>query len=238
MSSQSHDLHRALLRPFVIHTLRAAGFHGTKPSVLDTLTNLAERHLLLLASTTAKHSLNSHNDLIPTISDVRTAMSECGVLIPLQGGTEETWSEILRRPLDEYATMDGGIGREQAAKRKRETEDVSDMQRFLRWVDGDQHAEIKRVAGMTSDSAAGVVGVGGGLVKEGDFLEKLKKGHSGGASGNDEARLHGTVLAREAEDRSVHIEGGPVQTLRDWRPSNASNLNGTREEGSEDMVMS
>ncbi|EMC93283.1 hypothetical protein BAUCODRAFT_235095 [Baudoinia panamericana UAMH 10762] len=60
--SQSHDLHRALLRPSIIHILRAAGFHSTRPSVLDTLTNIAERYLLLLATTTARHAANSHND--------------------------------------------------------------------------------------------------------------------------------------------------------------------------------
>ncbi|KAF2480475.1 hypothetical protein BDY17DRAFT_284329 [Neohortaea acidophila] len=200
MSSQSRDLHRALLRPFIIHTLRAVGFHGTKPSVLDTLVNLAERHLLLLADTTAKLALNSHNDHIPTLNDVRQAMAECGVLVPLNTSAEETWDETLRRP--------------------REEEDVEDVRQFLRWFDGAQHAEIKRVAGMVPEAGAGAVGVGGGVVKEEDFLERLKKrGYKGGTiGGNEDARLVGTVLGREAESKGVVVEGGPVQDLREWRP--------------------
>lgn len=220
MSSQSRDLHRALLRPFIIHTLRAVGFHGTKPSVLDTLVNLAERHLLLLADTTAKLALNSHNDHIPTLNDVRQAMAECGVLVPLNTSAEETWDETLRRPVEQYERMDGGARRAQAVKRKREEEDVEDVRQFLRWFDGAQHAEIKRVAGMVPEAGAGAVGVGGGVVKEEDFLERLKKrGYKGGTiGGNEDARLVGTVLGREAESKGVVVEGGPVQDLREWRP--------------------
>lgn len=216
MSSQSHDLHRALLRPFVIHTLRAAGFHATKPSVLDTLANIAERHLLLLASTTAKHALNSHNDPIPTLSDVRLAMQDCGVLIPLDGGAEEAWTEVLRRPVEQYGEMDGGMKRLQSAKRKREEEDVQDVRQFLRWFDGPQHAEIKRVAGMLPDPGApAAVGVGGGVVKEEDFLERLKKRHT---RAGDDTRLQGTVLGKQAEGKGVIVEGGPVQHFSEWRP--------------------
>ena len=228
MSSQGHDLHRALLRPFVIHTLRAAGFHGTKPSVLDTLVNITERYLLLLASTTAKHALNSHNDPIPTLSDLRMAMQDCGTLIPLEGGAEEEWRELLRRPVEEYGEIDGGMTRVQAAKRKREEEDVRDVRQFLRWFDGSQHAEIRRVAGMVPDA----VGVGGGVVKEEDVLERLKKRHHKGAGGDD-GRLAGTVLGRQVEGRGVVVEGGPVGHVGEWRPK-VQRFEGVREgEGGE-----
>ena len=221
MSSQSHDLHRALLRPFIIHTLRAAGFHSTKPSVLDTFVNLAERHLLLLASTTARTALNSHEDARPSLSDVRVAMQECGVLIPLEGGAEEEWTEVLRRPVDELgdAVERGGRQRVIAEKRKRENEDLTDVRQFLRWFDGSQHTEIKRIAGMGPDgggvTGAAAVGVGGGVVHAEDFLERLKKRHH---KGGDDSRLQGTVLGRAAENKSVVVEGGPVQNLKDWSP--------------------
>lgn len=52
--TDTNTLHQELLRPAVLHILRAAGFHSSKPSVLDTLTDLCARHLLLLAQCTAQ----------------------------------------------------------------------------------------------------------------------------------------------------------------------------------------
>lgn len=218
--SQSHDLHRALLRPAILHTLRAAGFHSTKPSVLDTLLNLAERHLVLLASTTAQHAVSSHNDPVPTISDVRMALSDCGVLIPLEGAAEEAWKERMRIPLAEMADVPkAGKQRMIAEKRKRDDEDTEDVREFARWYDSSQYREIKRVAGLEKDlnvpGAVPLIGVGGSVVKEDDFFTALKKKHS---KSGDDSRLQGTVLGRPADERDVVIEGGPVQHLREWRP--------------------
>lgn len=218
--SQSHDLHRALLRPAILHTLRAAGFHSTKPSVLDTLLNLAERHLVLLASTTAQHAVSSHNDPVPTISDVRMALSDCGVLIPLEGAAEEAWKERMRIPLAEMADVPkAGKQRMIAEKRKRDDEDTEDVREFARWYDSSQYREIKRVAGLEKDlnvpGAVPLIGVGGSVVKEDDFFTALKKKHS---KSGDDSRLQGTVLGRPADERDVVIEGGPAQRLRDWRP--------------------
>lgn len=218
--SQSHDLHRALLRPAILHTLRAAGFHSTKPSVLETLVNLAERHLVLLASTTAQHAVSSHNDPVPTISDVRMALSDCGVLIPLEGAAEEAWKERMRIPLAEMANVPkAGKQRMIAEKRKRDDEDTEDVREFARWYDSSQYREIKRVAGLEKDlnvpGAVPLIGVGGSVVKEDDFFTALKKKHS---KSGDDSRLQGTVLGRPADERDVVIEGGTVQRLRDWRP--------------------
>ena len=219
--SQSRDLHRALLRPAIIHTLRAAGFHSTKPSVLDTLTNIAERHLLLLASTTAQYALNTHSDPIPTITDVRLALTDCGVLIPAEGAAEVEWRELMRVPVEDMASAveKGGQKRMIAEKRKRHEEDLKDVTEFKRWFDGSQYTEIRRIAGMVPDTSATgampAVGVGGGVVQAEDFLTVLKKKHG---KGGDESRLQGTVLGRDAEDKEIMIEGGPVQKINDWRP--------------------
>ena len=215
--SQAHDIHRALLRPTIIHTLRAAGFHSTKPSVLDTLVNLAERHLLALASATAQHALSSHNDPVPTITDVRMALSDCGVLIPLDDPAEQAWEERLRVPLTELAEpQNGGRTRMVAEKRKREDEDTRDIRDFTRWYDSTQFREIKRVAAPeTSTAMLPAVGVGGNVVRSEDFLTMLKKKHS---KTGDDTRLQGTVLGRSADSKDLVVEGGPVQHIRDWRP--------------------
>lgn len=218
--SQAHDLHRALLRPAILHTLRAAGFHSTKPSVLDTLINLAERHLVLLASTTAQFAVASHNDPVPTISDVRMALCDCGVLVPLEGAAEEAWKERMRIPLAEMADVPkAGKQRAMVEKRKRDDEDTEDVTEFTRWYDSNQYREIKRVAGLEKDlnipGAVPLIGVGGSVVKEDDFFTALKKKHS---KSGDDSRLQGTALGRPADEKDVTIEGGPVQRLRDWRP--------------------
>jgi transcription initiation factor TFIID subunit 3 len=202
----------------VIHTLRAAGFHSTKPSVLDTLVNLTERYLLLLASTTARHALNAHNDPVPTLTDVRAAMQECGALIPLQQSAEETWVEALRVPAEVMGSREGGKGREAAEKRKREEGDVGDVRLFAKYFDSEQYKEVKRVAGMAQekDAATGeaAVGVGGGVVQAEDFLAGLMKRHQKGA---EESRLVGTVLgSKREEERAVVVEGGPVGRLEEW----------------------
>ncbi|KAK1064568.1 hypothetical protein LTR74_008570 [Friedmanniomyces endolithicus] len=227
MSHQPPDLHRALLRPPILHLLRAAGFHSTKPSVLDTLTNLAERHLLLLAATTARYADLNHNDPVPTVTDLRMALAECGSLIPLESATEEVWREELRVPLPEMerkaATggllMGGGGGGEarvRAEKRKRDEQDVRDVVGFTQWFEGREHAEARRVAGMGPEAeGAPAVGVGGGVVRAEDFLVGLRRKMGKGV---EEGRLVGTVLGGWAEGKRVCLEGGPVGRIGEWRP--------------------
>jgi transcription initiation factor TFIID subunit 3 len=224
--SQAHDLHRALLRPAIIHILRAAGFHSTRPSVLETLTNIAERYLLLLASSTVQHACLSHNDPVPGITDIRMALSECGVLIPADSAAEEEWKEVMRIPVAELE-LGAARGEDRRLqienlKRKRDEEDTEDVRRFKRWFDGSQHMEIRRIAGLVPDTttttgarALPAVGVGGGVIHAEDFLTVLRKKYS---KGGDDSRLQGTVLGKPAEGREVLIEGGLVQRLEDWKP--------------------
>ncbi|KAG0647976.1 hypothetical protein D0Z07_5681 [Hyphodiscus hymeniophilus] len=114
-------LHHSLLRPCVLHILRAAGYHSTKPSVLDTLTDLAARYMYLLAHSTATHGTLNHDDLEVSIEDVRMAMQDCGALAP------ETVLE----------SDDQDIEAE---------EDMSGVDNFLAWATGKANKEIRRVA--------------------------------------------------------------------------------------------
>ena len=149
------------------------------------------------------------------------------------GGVEEEWRELLRRPLEDLSGKGGGL-RMGAEKRKRDVENERDVALFVRWFEqGQQYAEIKRVAGVrVSEStgggvgaAAGPAGVGGErMVVEDDFLERLKKRHFK-AGVDEDGRLAGTVLGRQigleeltGGEKGVVLEGGPVQNLRDWRP--------------------
>lgn len=110
-------LHHSLLRPCVLHILRAAGYHSTRPSVLDTLTDLAARYMFLLAQSTAMHSAVNHNELEVSIQDVRMAMEDCGCL-----------------------------AREKLLEKGEGEEDMGSVEDFLAWVTGKANKEIKRVA--------------------------------------------------------------------------------------------
>lgn len=87
MSSQ--DLHTSLLRPPILHILRAAGFHATRPAAVDTLVDLAARYLILLATKTASYAISNRNVVVPTITDVRMALQDVGALWPSISAMEE-----------------------------------------------------------------------------------------------------------------------------------------------------
>lgn len=118
-----HALHHALLRPCILHILRAAGYHSTRPSVLDTLTDLAARYIVLLAQTAADHASLNHNEpelaVEVSLQDVRMAMQDCGLLLP---------EKIL-----EEQEFDG-------------VEDTRGVDGFIAWATGPGNKEIRRVA--------------------------------------------------------------------------------------------
>jgi transcription initiation factor TFIID subunit 3 len=91
--------------------------------VLDTLTDLAARYLLLLAQSAANHASLNHNEpelaLEISIQDVRMALQDCGALIP-------------EKVLEDQA-FDG-------------EEDTRGVDGFLAWAAGPVNREIRRVA--------------------------------------------------------------------------------------------
>lgn len=115
------NLHNALLRPPIIQILRAAGFHSTRPAVLDTLADITARYLLLLSSSTAEQAtINHEDDPVPTIADVRRALQDAGALRPQKSELEE---------------MQEG------------EEDLRGIEAFTSWFAGPSHREIRRIAG-------------------------------------------------------------------------------------------
>jgi hypothetical protein len=115
------NLHMSLLRPPTIQILRAAGFHSARSAVIDTLTDIASRYLLLLATSAVDHATNSHADNpSPNLDDVVQALQDAGALRPQMSGTEEG---------------------------KREEEDMRGLESFLAWFSGPSNREIRRVAG-------------------------------------------------------------------------------------------
>ncbi|KAF4287456.1 hypothetical protein CNMCM8689_008768 [Aspergillus fumigatus] len=172
------NLHNALLRPPIIQILRAAGFHATRPSVLDTLADLTARYMMILASSVASHAANAHpNDPAPApvLEDVYQALQDVGALRPQLREWEEDWQG---------------------------EEDTRGLENFLGWFTGPANREIRRVAGFLPSEGDMIDPES--LEKE-DFLTALKKKHS---KTGEESRYAGTVLGKSAEEHPIIIEGG------------------------------
>lgn len=199
---------RTLLRPAILHMLRAAGFHGAKSVVVDTMIDLTVRHLVLMASRTAYNAYSNHNTAVPDITDVRMAMQDCSVLVPTLTGSEEIWKEILRKPLEEYVEETGARAKEE---KRRLVEDTADVIEFIDWVKGDYNKEVMRIAGTTKPAQSTTEALD--AVEMEDYLTTLMKKHS---KTGVEARFQGTILGHPADARPIKIEGGPVDSIEEW----------------------
>ena len=132
------ELHNALLRPAIIQILRAAGFHSTRPVVLDALTDLAVRYVSRLAASTAEIAFNTHNTFVPSVQDVRLALMDVGALAPQMGANEE-----LAR------------GYEDINEILMPFEDLRGVDSFKQWIEGSVNKEIRRIAGFVEEDGAG-----------------------------------------------------------------------------------
>lgn len=222
----SDELFLNLLRPAVLHILRASGFHYGKPSAVDTVVDLTARYITLLAERTAYNAYSNHNDATPNITDVRMAMQDCGLLVPTMTAGEEEWKQILRKPLDFYNEETGARAMEE---QRRDAEDTADVREFADWVKGDQNKEIMRVAGTLMSVAANPIEQLDQLEME-DYLNSmyflreqknpeltpfpaLMKKHS---KTGVESRYQGTVLGVPSEPKTVKIEGGGAESIEEW----------------------
>ncbi|KAL5121259.1 hypothetical protein ACEQ8H_000727 [Pleosporales sp. CAS-2024a] len=208
----SDDLFISLLRPAVLHILRASGFHYGKPSAVDTVVDLTARYLSLLAERTAYNAFSNHNDATPNITDVRMAMQDCALLVPTMTAGEQEWKHILRKPLDFYNEETGARAMEE---QRRDAEDTADVREFIDWVKGDQNKEIMRIAGTLKTVATNPIDQLDQLEME-DYLNTLMKKHS---KTGVESRFQGTVLGVPSEPKTVKIEGGGAggaESIEEW----------------------
>jgi transcription initiation factor TFIID subunit 3 len=148
------DLHTALLRPAVLQILRATGFNYAKPAVVDTVTDLAARYLLLLASSTAQTAFNTHNDFEPTVQDVRLALTEVGALFPQMSTAEEGLKDPVEIAPGEIVPF----------------EDLRGVQGFVDWAHGNVNREIRRIAGFGAEVEMNVEQIAAGTDEKVDYL--------------------------------------------------------------------
>jgi transcription initiation factor TFIID subunit 3 len=131
--------------------LRAAGFGYARPAVIDTVTDLAAKYLMLLASSTAQNAFNTHTTFVPTIQDVRLALSQAGALAPQMSTVEES--------LREDVEIEGLL---------LPFEDLRGVQGFVNWAQGPVNKEIRRIAGFGDD--VNVEELAAGLDEQEDYL--------------------------------------------------------------------
>ena len=149
----SSDLHTALLRPAVLQVLKASGFGQAKPGVIDTLTDLTARYLLLLASETVQSAISTHGDAQPTVQDVRLALDRVGALQPQMRSTEEAM-----RP-NQY--VDGV---------EVPFEDLRGVRNFIDWIKSPTNQNIRRVGGLISGETDNVADLAAGMDENEDYV--------------------------------------------------------------------
>lgn len=147
------DLHSALLRPAVVQVLKAVGFNLAKPAVVDTLTDLTSRYLLLLASEAAQTAATTHGSNVPTIQDVRLALEKVGALRPQMRAPEEAQKSPVK--------IDGVLV---------PFEDLRGVRNFIKWAEGPIHAEIRRVGGLASGESDNVADLAAGMDENEDYV--------------------------------------------------------------------
>jgi len=123
--ASSPTLFHTLLRPSVLQLLRAQGYHATRTSVADALTDLAGRYLAALCERTARHAAHHQGDAgestaaAPSLVAVRMALEDMGALLPEAVFEEQEW-----------------LGEE----------DEGAVADFVKWFVGPRSREIKRIA--------------------------------------------------------------------------------------------
>jgi len=227
-------LYHALLRPAIIQILRAQGFSGTKPSVIDTVTDLAANYLMLLATRALVHAHTNHIEPKLDITDVRMAMVDCGILQPSTTASQEVWRELLRKPVEEIPDR----GRlHQAVISERDEQDTEDVTAFVNFFRSNAYKEIIRVAGvLPEEDITGEVE----KRKPQSYLVALKKKkHSKTGEGS---RFQGTVLGKRGEMRAVRIDGtsGQPESIGEWqdRVKQISRKLASTRQANEDVIRS
>lgn len=147
------ELHAALLRPAVLQILKTVGYSAASSSVVDTLTDLAARYLLLLASQTAEIASSSHDSILATVQDVRIAMDKAGALRPQMSITEE----VAR-------------GSEKIDGKLVPFEDLRGVRNFINWAQGSLNAEIRRVAGVAKGDSNDIADLAADLDDSEDYV--------------------------------------------------------------------
>ena len=155
-----HPFYFSLARISAAQILRAAGIDRTRPSTLDTVTDLLIRYLHLLGTKSMTFALHAgHTEC--NVRDIRLAMEEIGVIAKSRLVSRKRVRRIVRQRRGE--DVDGDEDEEDSDPDGEDEDDESTetMERLLNWFRGSQAAECRRVAGASSGLMNGVAGLSG-----------------------------------------------------------------------------
>lgn len=186
-------LYHALLRPCVLQTLRATGYHATRPTTLDAYTDLAARYLYALCRATALHAIDNHNEgkspddladpdegdprddgpAIPPISivDVRLALEEVGALGIVERfiepdephGQTTAPAQQQQNGTSTEGAANGDDASAHAPSRRHPDDDTRGVDEFAAWFAG---AKCRAIRDMV------VAGFGDGVVPAGSTINE------------------------------------------------------------------
>ncbi|KAH9909313.1 hypothetical protein F4778DRAFT_223815 [Xylariomycetidae sp. FL2044] len=182
------EIHHALLRPAILQILRAQGYYSSTPATIDALTELAGHYLTIISQKSALHaSLNNEVAHVPSLTDVRMALEDCGALWPNRDFVEE---EV------------------------RGEEDTRGVDDFIKWATGRKNLRIRKLA--VPFDAPAAVAAGENTTEEPrktDYLDALKKKHN---KTDQDSKYAGTLLGKPIDRGEVMVEGGQETSISAW----------------------
>jgi transcription initiation factor TFIID subunit 3 len=146
-----------LARISAAQILRAAGIDRTKPSTLDTLTDILIRYLHLLGTQSMSFALTAGRT-DPDTRDVRLAMEEVGIIAKGRLVSRKRLRRLVRQRAGEYEVDEEDTDPDGEDE---DDESTETLERLLNWFKGPQAAECRRVAGVSSGLSSGVNGLSG-----------------------------------------------------------------------------
>jgi transcription initiation factor TFIID subunit 3 len=164
-----HPFYFSLARISAAQILRAAGIDRTRPSTLDTVTDILIRYLHLLGTQSMSYALHAgHTEC--NVRDIRLAMEEIGVIAKSRLVSKNRIRRIVRQRRGE--DMDDDMEEEDSDPDGEDEDDESteSMERLLNWFRGAQAAETRRVAGASSGMMNGVSGLSGEAGQKPSFV--------------------------------------------------------------------
>jgi len=156
-----HPFYFSLARISAAQILRAAGIDRTRPSTLDTVTDILIRYLHLLGTQSMSYALHAgHTEC--NVRDIRLAMEEIGVIAKSRLVSRKRMRRIVRQRRGEDVDMEEEDEDDSDPDGEDEDDESTEtMERLLNWFRGGQAAEIRRVAGASSGLMNGVSGLSG-----------------------------------------------------------------------------
>lgn len=151
----------SLARISAAQILRAAGIDRTRPSTLDTLTDILIRYLHLLGTHSTSFTLAAGRP-VSDIRDVRLAMEDLGIIAKGRLLSKKRVRRIAKERVDDMNDDEDEDEDTDPDGEDEDDESTETLERLLNWFKGPQAAECRRVAGATSAGFMnGVTGLSG-----------------------------------------------------------------------------